>query len=191
MSDQETTDSRLARLMQAAQTGDPAAYQAVLRACVPLAGAVARRTGVPADSVDDVVQEVLITMHRALRSYDPARPFMPWLRAIATRRAIDVLRSQGRRGAREIHDQEAYENHAEPGPDLLEQALRHGDAGRLREAITTLPPRQRQAVELIGLQEHTLEQASQVTGSTKVALKVNFFRALKSLRARLGSDADV
>jgi RNA polymerase sigma-70 factor (ECF subfamily) len=191
MGEAETTDARLAALMRAAQSGDEAAYQAVLRACVPVAGAVARRTGVPADAIDDVVQDVLITIHRALRSYDPARPFLPWLRAIAARRAIDVLRSRSRRGAREIYDPGAYENHAEPGPDLLEQASRHGDAGRLRDAITTLPPRQRQAVELIGLQEHTLEQASQVTGSTKVALKVNFFRAIRSLRTRLGGDDDV
>jgi RNA polymerase sigma-70 factor (ECF subfamily) len=74
---------------------------------------------------------------------------------------------------------------------MFEAASREGDAGRLRAAIATLPPRQREAIEIIGLREQSLEEASQATGSSKVALKVNFFRALKSLRARLGSDADV
>jgi DNA-directed RNA polymerase specialized sigma24 family protein len=81
-------DQRLAGLMRAAQDGDHAAYQAVLRACVPQAAATARRNGVPPDAVDDVVQDTLLTIHRALSSYDPARPFHPWLRAIATRRAV-------------------------------------------------------------------------------------------------------
>jgi RNA polymerase sigma-70 factor (ECF subfamily) len=186
-----TDDRELAELMQAAQAGDRAAYQAALRACVPIAAAAARRTGVPADAVDDVIQDVLLTVHRALPTYDPARPFQPWLRAITVRRSIDALRRSGRRGAREVHDPEAYENHPEARPDVFEAASREGDAGRLRAAIAKLPPRQREAIEIIGLREQSLEEASQATGSSKVALKVNFFRALKSLRARLGSDRDV
>jgi RNA polymerase sigma-70 factor (ECF subfamily) len=177
--------------MRAAQAGNRAAYQAVLRACVPLAAAAARRAGVPPDAVDDVVQDVLLTVHRALATYDPARPFLPWLRAIAARRAIDALRVHGRRGAREVHDPDAYLNHAEDRPDMYDEAGRHHEAGRLRAAIATLPPRQREAVELIGLNEHSLDQAANATGSSKVALKVNFFRALKSLRTRLGSAPDV
>jgi RNA polymerase sigma-70 factor (ECF subfamily) len=133
----------------------------------------------------------LLTFHRALPTYDPARPFLPWLRAIAVRRAIDALRSQGRRGAREVDDEIAYLNHADDRPDVLEEASRIGDAGRLRAAIATLPPRQREAIEIIGLREQSLEEASAATGSSKVALKVNFFRALKALRGRLGNEPDV
>jgi RNA polymerase sigma-70 factor (ECF subfamily) len=177
--------------MRAAQAGDRAAYAAVLRACVPVAAATARRTGVPPDAVDDVVQDVLLTVHRALATYDPARPFLPWLRAITVRRAIDALRIHGRRGAREVHDPDAYLNHAEDQPDMFDEASRRYEAGRLRAAIATLPPRQREAVEIIGLRENSLEQAAKATGSSKVALKVNFFRALKSLRTRLGSGPDV
>jgi RNA polymerase sigma-70 factor (ECF subfamily) len=177
--------------MRSAQAGDRAAYQAVLRACVPVASATARRTGVAPSAIDDVVQDVLLTVHRALATYDPARPFLPWLRAITVRRAIDALRSHGRRGAREVHDEQAYLNHAEDQPDLFELTGRLGEAARLRAAIATLPPRQREAVEIIGLREHSLEQAANATGSTKGALKVNFFRALRSLRDRLQRDADV
>ena len=184
-------DRRLAGLMRSAQDGDTGAYRHVLRACVPLAAAAARRQGVPSDLVDDVVQDVLVTLHRALATYDPERPFAPWLRAIATRRAIDTLRSRARLGAREVHDPIAYLNYAEDPPDFVGAAVSHAEAGRLRAAIATLPPRQRIAVEIIGLQEHTLEQASHATGSSKVALKVNLFRALRSLRTKLENDVCV
>jgi RNA polymerase sigma factor (sigma-70 family) len=133
----------------------------------------------------------LLTIHRALSTYDPARPFHPWLRAIASRRAIDALRRHGRRGAREVHDEMAYLNHAEAPADFVQEETGRAEAGRLRQAIATLPPRQREAMEILGLREKTLAEASRDTGSSKVALKVNFFRALKSLRVRLGSDADV
>jgi RNA polymerase sigma factor (sigma-70 family) len=183
-------DRLLDGLMRAAQNGDISAYRHVLRACVPLAAAAARGRGVPPDMVDDVVQEVLVALHRALATYDAERPFAPWLRAIAQRRAIDALRSHARRGAREVHDPIAYMNHAEIPQDLVETIILHVQAGRLRAAVALLPPRQRQAVELLGLQEHTLEQASNITGNSKVALKVNFWRALRSLRVKLMANAD-
>ena len=119
---------RLRALMEAAQEGDAASYQAVLRACVPVAAATARRNGIPPDRVDDVVQEVLLTVHRARPTYDPARPFLPWLRAIAQRRAIDAMRSHGRRGGREVHDEVAYLNHADTGSDA--DALSRPGCGR-------------------------------------------------------------
>ena len=183
-------DRQLDRLGRSAQDGDTGAYRHVLRACVPLAAAAAWRRGVPPHMVDDVVQDVLVSLHQALATYDAERPFAPWLRAIATRRAIDALRRHTRCGAREVHVPIAYLNHAEDPTDFVQAVICRAEAGRLRAAIATLPPRQRKAVEILGLQEHTLEQASNVTGSSKVALKVNFSRALRSLRTRLENNAN-
>jgi RNA polymerase sigma-70 factor (ECF subfamily) len=183
-------DSALAALMQAAQAGNAEAYRTVLRACVPFAATAARRAGVRPDAVDDVVQDVLLTIHRALPTYDPSRPFLPWLRAIATRRAIDSLRQRGRHNAREVHDPNAYLNHAADSETADNASLRHGDARRLRAAIATLPPQQRHAVEMLGLKERSLAEVAQETGRTKGALKVNLHRALKALRSRLGHTTD-
>ena len=78
-----TTETQLAPLMAAAQDGNADAYQSLLRSCLPLIGSMARASGVPADRVEDVIQDVLMTLHRVRHTYDPARPFTPWLRAIA------------------------------------------------------------------------------------------------------------
>lgn len=173
--------------MAAAQRGDAAAYQALLRDCVPVIAATARRQGVAPDQVDDVVQEVLITIHRARATYDPARPFLPWLRAIAQRRAIDGLRRHGRQSSREVHDPLAYENHAEERVEADAKLDEQSRARALRESIKTLPPGQRQAVERLTLQGQSLEEAAADTGRSKVALKVNLHRAIKALRERMGA----
>ncbi len=183
-----TSDSRnlrLSALMAAAQAGDSMAYEALLRDCVGPIAAVARREGVRGADVDDVVQDTLLTIHRARATYDPARSFMPWLTAIAQRRAIDLLRQTGRRHAREVHDAAAYDAFAETGQDVdagLDQAER---ASRLRALVVELPPRQREAVDRLSLAEETLDQASRLTGRSKIALKVNLHRGLKALRSRL------
>ncbi len=181
----------LAALMASAQAGDAAAYATLLHACVKPAGAVARRLGVRPEAVDDVVQDTLMTVHRALPTYDPSRPFLPWLRAIANRRAIDMLRLHGRLGARELHDPAAALNQAEPGEGAEGLLSQHDEARSLRVAIAALPPQQRRAVELLGLQERSLDEAARQTGASKVALKVNLHRALRGLRRRLGERGGV
>src|SRR5579871_6002682 len=92
-------DRRLTEAMAAAQTGDRAAYELVLRDCVPIVRRVARAQGADANNLDDVVQDVLITLHGARATFDPSRSFVAWLTAITQRRTIDILRKQGRRGA--------------------------------------------------------------------------------------------
>jgi RNA polymerase sigma factor (sigma-70 family) len=158
---------------------------------VPIAAATIRRRGVPADRVDDAVQDVLLTIHRARASYDPARPFLPWLRAIAQRRAIDSLRSHYRGAGREVYDEDAYLAHPDTGPDA-DAGIGQADKARLlAEAILTLPPGQRQAVELLALGERSLDEAAGDTGRSKGALKVNLHRAIQALRQTMSDRRDV
>ncbi|HTR16964.1 MAG TPA: sigma-70 family RNA polymerase sigma factor [Acetobacteraceae bacterium] len=186
-------ETRLAAAMAATQAGDALAYQDLLRAAVPLVAATARRRGVPADRVDDVVQETLLAIHRARHTYDPARRFLPWLQAIAERRAVDALRTAFRHKAREVYAEAEYDAHPDSAPDAVATLERAEANARLRAAIATLPAGQREAVEQLGQQERSLEEAARLTGRSKSALKVNLHRALKSLRARLtdGGRTDV
>ena len=177
-------DQAWSGMMAAAQSGDRVAYQSLLKACVPHVKRVARRSGVRPENVDDVVQDVLLTIHRARQTYDPSRSFTAWLTAIAHRRAIDSLRQRGRLDRREVADELRYESF--PDKASTPEANWEG-AGRdvqLKSAIATLPPGQREAVESLALRQLSLDEASDLTGKTKGALKVNLHRALKALRNR-------
>lgn len=180
--------ARRAGWMAAAQDGDTRAYRLLLRECAVMAAAVARRRRVPPAAVDDVVQDTLMTLHRVRHTYDPVRPFDPWLRAIANRRAVDVLRRRGRQGARELAGLPAYETYADPAGGPLDDAERGERAQVLGRAIAALPPGQREAVEQLGLREHSLAEAAELTGRSTGALKVNLHRALRALRARMGGE---
>jgi RNA polymerase sigma factor (sigma-70 family) len=174
-------DVRLSAWMAAAQAGDQAAYVSLLRACTVVIESVARRRGVPADRIDDVVQDTLLTVHRARQTYDPARSFTAWLRVIAERRAVDLLRKTGRHAARELHAPLAYERHADES-----QTARREPGGAITEAVAQLPLRQREAVQHLLLQDRSVAEAAAATGRSQGSLKVNLHRALKNLRARLG-----
>ena len=175
--------------MAAAQRGDRAAYESLLRDCVPFIAGVARRRGVPADRCDDVVQETLLTIHRARATYDPRRSFDAWLRVIAERRAVDVLRQSHRHGSRELHAPLAYEGHADEGVNVASGIERNEKAGWVQTAVAELPERQREAVHHLMLQEKSLDEAAALTGRSKGSLKVNLHRALNALRLKIDRGA--
>lgn len=97
-------EATLARLMALAQAGDKQAYAALLESCQRwLRGYYSRR--IAPSSLDDLVQETLIALHTKRASWDPARPFLPWLAAIARYRWVDNLRRLDRAETRELHEE--------------------------------------------------------------------------------------
>jgi RNA polymerase sigma-70 factor (ECF subfamily) len=183
------SDARRSALMAAAQAGDRVAYETLLRDCVPLIVGLARRQGVPLDRIDDVVQEVLLTVHRARAAYDPRRSFEAWLRIFVERRAIDVLRQVRRHADREVHAPLASEGYADQTVDLSARIEHNENIKRIGVALAELPRRQREAVHYLMLGEKSLDETVVLTGRSKGSLKVNLHRALKALRQKIDRGA--
>jgi RNA polymerase sigma factor (sigma-70 family) len=170
-------------LMARAQDGDRIAYRRLLEEITPYLRSLVARHRALAGEAEDTVQDVLLTLHAVRHTYDPSRPFGPWLVAIARRRIVDRLRRHGRTTAAEVALGPQHETIAAGGPNLY--ALLSGRRG-LREALARLPTGQRQAVLLLKLRGLSLSEAASESGTTVAALKVASHRGLKALRAMLG-----
>jgi RNA polymerase sigma factor (sigma-70 family) len=184
--DASDNERRWSQLMAAAQGGDRIAYERLLREILPFIRNVVFRRWRANREIEDVVQDVLLTVHRVRHTYDPARPFKPWLSAIAERRAIDRLRRYSLRATREISDDTAYETF--PDPRANREMEVSAAAEELGGAIAKLPEQQREAIELLKLKEMSLIEASSASGRSVAALKVNVHRAIKSLKSRLAGE---
>ena len=181
-------EARWSTLMAAAQAGDRIAYDRLLREILPYLRNIARARHNAPDRVEEIVQDVLLTLHRVRHTYDPARPFLPWLASITRCRAIDALRRTYRRAAFEVSEETAaaaYEQFADAAVAGFDVA--HATADQLGKAIARLPETQREAIELLRLRELSLAEASQLTGRSIGALKVNIHRALGALRQQLSA----
>jgi RNA polymerase sigma-70 factor (ECF subfamily) len=170
-------DARRRAWMVRAQAGDQQAYRRLLEDVRDgLGGFLGRRLADP-DDVADVLQETLLAVHRARHTYDPARPFGPWLLAIARHALVDHVRRASRRGAREVSEdllpRHAMAAEAEGSPDL-------------GAALARLPPAQREAFEMLKLDGLSVRVAAERAGTTPGALKVRAHRAYKALQALLG-----
>jgi RNA polymerase sigma-70 factor (ECF subfamily) len=190
---------RWGELMAAAQDGDASAYHLLLTELLPVLrswiGLKVRNTS----SAEDVVQEVLLSLHRSRHTYRPERPFGPWLRSIARNASIDLFRSQGRRLEGEGHPMQeavaaelalATSAQAPPQPQLELGLPTPGSAAgldpALQKALASLPAAQREAVELLQLEDLSVSEAAAKLGITPSAVKVRAHRGYKALRARLG-----
>ena len=169
------------KLMARAQDGDRQAYRTLLQDLTPYVRSIAARCFKQPSEVEDAVQDVLLTIHSIRHSYDPQRPFIQWLAAIANHRVIDRLRYETRKGAREIELSPEHETFAQA------HANHDGIAERaLIGAIDKLPPEQRDAVRMLKLNEMSLKEASKASGRSVGALKVATHRALANLRKLIG-----
>ncbi|TGQ52300.1 sigma-70 family RNA polymerase sigma factor [Mesorhizobium sp. M1C.F.Ca.ET.193.01.1.1] len=165
-------------LMARAQDGDANAYRRLLEGITPYLRAHAARCHRNPSDVEDAIQDILLTLHAARATYDPARPFAPWLTAIARRRLIDRLRRQGRRRAFETEFELAHEAFAGQPTNLEDMTNIH----EIATALDRLPPGQREAVLLTKIEGLSLKEASAASGMSVAALKVATHRAVQRLR---------
>ena len=166
-------EATLSRLMAAAQRGDKAAYRVLLaQAGMWLARYFRRR--VPPHELDDLVQEVLLALHAKRASYDPLRPFLPWLAAIARYRWVDHLRKVYRQEGELREDHDASVDSDE---NVVEARV------SLERLFMLLPERQVEVIELVKIEGRSIQEAAVMTGQSESLVKVNIHRGLKRLSA--------
>jgi RNA polymerase sigma-70 factor, ECF subfamily len=180
----EQDNARWGALLASAQRGDRNDYRRFLEAVTPFVRALARRRTRDEEAVEDVVQDSLITLHRIRHTYTPGRPVKPWIAAIVARRAIDAARREGRIAGREVDAPLVYETFADPAANQENK----GDAQDLVERLLPeLSHKEKEAIELVKLREMSLAEASEHSGQSVGALKVNVHRAIARMR-RLAAD---
>jgi RNA polymerase sigma-70 factor (ECF subfamily) len=171
-------------LMARVQDGDGKAYRRLLEEITPyLRSVAATRHDDPSD-VEDAVQDILLTIHAIRRTYDPTRPFRPWLVTIAHRRLVDQLRRKGRLRKRETPLTTEHESFPDRQASIDEVLA---DRRELEAALNNLSPGQRRAIRLLKLKEMSLKAAASVTGMSVSALKLATHRAQKNLRKMLSN----
>jgi RNA polymerase sigma-70 factor (ECF subfamily) len=164
-------------LMTRAQSGDKQAYAVLLEQV----GKWLRRffaQKIAPDAVDDLVQDTLISLHRKRASYDPARPFLPWLAAIARYRWVDRLRQTYRHAADELQDQHSEASHE----DVV------GAKISIDGLLRRLPDGQAMAIRLVKIDGLSISEACAKCGQSEPLVKVNIHRGLKKLAALIESE---
>jgi RNA polymerase sigma factor (sigma-70 family) len=178
-------DNHFGELMRAAQAGDGNAYRQLLEEITPRIRRMVRsqRSFLQTEDIEDLVQDILLSVHAVRATYDPERPFVPWVLAITRNRLVDGARRYARSAAHEVHVENLAVTFADDSTNS--NMDRYGDVDELRQAIGTLPPIQRNAIQMLKLGEMSLKEAAIASHTSVGALKVATHRAMTALRKML------
>jgi RNA polymerase sigma-70 factor (ECF subfamily) len=168
-------DQQLSGLMCLAQDGDARAYQTLLFEVTALIRRFTRTRVRQPEWVEDIVQETLFSIHRDRHTYDPSRPFLPWMYAIARHRLLDFVEKQRRLGEKEsLTDPGEEEPVWEDPPRELIRLL--------RRALALLSFNQREVIRMLKLEGFSVLEISQRMGLSESSVKVTAHRGYKKLR---------
>jgi RNA polymerase sigma-70 factor, ECF subfamily len=164
-------ERRWSAYMAAAHRGDARAYEQLLRELAEVIDIYIKSRFGPLSFAEDCVQECLLAIHAGRRTYDPKRPFRPWLFTIVRNRTIDLLRrsyTSERLGVEALDDSVAAM--AADGAEEL-------SAG---EILAQLEPQHRSALTLTKVYGYTLAEAARHSGITESAMKSRVSRAVRA-----------
>jgi RNA polymerase sigma-70 factor (ECF subfamily) len=175
----ETDPQGWGALMIAAQAGESGPYRRLLAELRPwLVRYFSRR--LPPASVEDAVQDTLVAIHTKRHTYDPGRPFGPWLVGVARYKWIDRLRIAGRHAADELPESLSSPDHEAAVTSAL----------ALRGLMAQLKGPQAEVIRLVKLDGLSIEEAAARTGQSVSLVKVNIHRGLGRLARLVESDPD-
>jgi RNA polymerase sigma-70 factor (ECF subfamily) len=131
-------------------------------------------------AAEDITVETFWRIYQAHARFEPKHGFEPWARRIATRAAIDWLRSSRRE--MDLGAETCDELAAPANPDAAVSAeIRNKTA----MAFGRLPPKLRVAATLAVIEERPYKEVAEAIGISVAAVKLRVFRALRLLRKDL------
>jgi RNA polymerase sigma-70 factor (ECF subfamily) len=162
---------------------DEAALAAVYEAHAPAVLAMARRILKSGERAEDVVQEVFVKLWDNPELFDPDRGALrSYLLLQARTRSLDLLRAEGARRRREVHEAASDDD---PGPELAVMA--EAEVGQVREAIEMLNKAEREAIELAFFGGLTYREVADVLDEPEGTIKSRIRLGLQRMRRSLGS----
>jgi RNA polymerase sigma-70 factor (ECF subfamily) len=174
-------------LVDAVLSGDDEAFRVLVdRESANVIGMCRRVLGDPHEA-EDVAQDAFLQAYRALPTFRGDGPFGAWVWRIASRLAFARLK---RRPPELQADPSRAEGWLEPTVEDLDPAgmvLVGEQRADVKEAVSKLPPAQRQVVTLRFYSDLSLEEISNQTGAPVGTVKSRLHRALASLRGSIES----
>jgi len=139
-------------------------------------------------TAEDLVQETFLRVWNRAQGFDSERGAVgPWLMAVARNRAIDYLRSQGRRIQSSVEFNET--EHPSLFANLQTEMLQFDVIKRMKTALEHLDGKQRKAIELAYFEGMSQTEIAERMGQPLGTVKTWVRRALQQLREELGGVA--
>lgn len=174
-----------AELVRRAQRGDRAAFEDLVRMYYRQIHRWALGVTGDPDDADDIVQEVLVRLHKRLRSYAEKSKFTTWLYQVTRNTALEQTRKRTRRSRLLVgfRRTQPVKDTVEEKP--LEQMQAAQVVDQIRTSFEALPPRQRQVFDLADLQGISPSEIGKMLDMNPVTVRANLCKARRTIRSTI------
>lgn len=169
-----------------AQHGDEASYRELLLALADVLRPFILKHTFNRDNTEDILQEVLMAVHKALHTYNKKYSFITWSYAICRYKIVDYIRKYQKISLHEIKNDEYIETFVDPDTNTLEE----GFDEVLENALNNLPEKQKNVVTLLKLKDYSIKEVSKELKISIPNVKTTAHRAYKALRKELQEKAE-
>ena len=157
-----------------AQSGNKSAYADLLRKIYPaLLNFISGKSN-PEDG-EDIVQDILISLHKAMHTYNSEKPFSSWIYAIARYKLIDFYRKENRLGR--LSDKLKEEFNDDDIEDDYEEKL-----DVLQKLLVKLPDKQNRVIRYLKFENLSIRETAKLLGMSESAVKVTAHRGYNNLK---------
>ena len=138
------------------------------------------------DNANEIVQQVLLVMHKKLNSFNFSSALYTWIYKITSTRSLNHLKRNKLKkvfsfGIDEKFDLMGNEN-------IITQIEAKESFDRMEKLLMRLPAKQREVFVMRNFDDLSYEDISSITGKSVGALKANYFHAFRKIKELMGKD---
>lgn len=140
------------------------------------------------DDAHEIVQQVLLVMHKKLYSFNFSSALFTWIYKITSTRCLNLIKKRRLTRIFNFSSDESFENRSYE--NIAENLEAKEKLLRMDKLLLNLPLKQREVFIMRNYDDLTYEEISNITGKSVGTLKANYFHAFRKMKELMEKDED-
>jgi RNA polymerase sigma-70 factor, ECF subfamily len=135
------------------------------------------------DDAHEIVQQVLLVMHKKLNTFNFSSSLYTWIYRITATRSLNLLKKNKLKRILSFGSDESIQNYGYE--NIIEDIESKELFRKMEKLLMELPVKQREVFIMRNYDDLSYDEISSITGKSVGALKANYFHAFKKIKEQM------
>jgi RNA polymerase sigma-70 factor, ECF subfamily len=135
------------------------------------------------DDAHEIVQQVLLVMHKKLNTFNFSSSLYTWIYRITATRSLNLLKKNKLKRILSFGSDESIQNYGYE--NIIEDIESKELFRKMEKLLMELPVKQREVFIMRNYDDLSYDQISSITGKSVGALKANYFHAFQKIKEQM------
>jgi len=138
------------------------------------------------DDANEIVQQVLLVMHKKINTFNFSSALYTWIYKITSTRSLNLIKKRTLTRIFSFSSVESFENHGYE--NIIEDIEAREKFSKMEKLLLKLPVKQREIFVMRNYDDLSYEEISNITEKSVGALKANYFHAFRKMKELMEKD---